>query len=353
VLGEYIMSPTQLQKLGANFGSDPICVGPFMYDSQVPGVSVTVIKSPYYYNKYAVYLDKIVFLVVQNTATAAADLEAGSIQVDDRLGPSDIAGIQATKGLAVISQPANQYREVLINLANSHGVGNPYSTANNPLAQSSKLRQAFEEAISRAQLAKVVSPVADPGCLIIGPPNPYYDPTIKCTPYNPSDAKKLVAASGIPNPTVHMLATANSPTTDLVAEFIQSEEQAVGINVVIDLETLPQISADVNAGNYQVALDSRGVGLDPTLTLLAFTGDQNYTGFVSPQLNLITANMVKATSLPARKTLLHAAEEIIASTRNILSLYYTVQFLAYSTALSGVQAVDGGFYHIAYVQYNS
>src|SRR5262249_23850675 len=149
---------------------------------------------------------------------------------------SDIAGVQATKGLAVISQPSLQYREILINLANVHGVGSPYSTANNPLAQSSKLRQAFEEAISRAQLATAVTPIAGPGCLPIGPPSPYYDTTIKCTPYNPNDAKKLIAASGIPNPTFHLLVTANSPTSDLVAEFVQSEEQAVGFNVVIDQE---------------------------------------------------------------------------------------------------------------------
>jgi ABC-type transport system substrate-binding protein len=59
----------QLQKLGANFGIDPVGVGPFMYDSQAPGVSMTVIKSPYYYNRYAVYFDKIVFLNLPDTAT--------------------------------------------------------------------------------------------------------------------------------------------------------------------------------------------------------------------------------------------------------------------------------------------
>ena len=32
-----------------------------MFDSRVPGVDVTVIKSPYYYDKDAVHLDKIVF----------------------------------------------------------------------------------------------------------------------------------------------------------------------------------------------------------------------------------------------------------------------------------------------------
>ena len=44
-----------------NFGTDPVCVGPFMFDHRVVGDSVTVIKSPYYYNRGAVHLDKIVF----------------------------------------------------------------------------------------------------------------------------------------------------------------------------------------------------------------------------------------------------------------------------------------------------
>jgi peptide/nickel transport system substrate-binding protein len=356
LLTNWIMSPTQLQKLGTNFGSDPICVGPFMYDSQVPGVSVTVIKSPYYYNKYAVYLDKIVFLYIPNTASAAADLEAGDVQVDDRLGPSDIPSVQSTKGLTVISQPALQYRELLINLGNVHGVGSPYSTANNVLAQSPKLRLAFEEAINRNALAKVVAPVAQPGCLVIGPPNPLYDPTIKCTPYNPADAKKLVAASGISNPTVHMVATANSTTTDLVAEFVQSEEQAVGINVVIDFETSPQLNADLVAGNFQTLVDTRGTGIDPGLTFLQLydsQGAQNYTGFVNPAFDLIVSNLLKATSPQSQKTLVHAANVILQAQRPVISLYYPIQFLAYNTELTGVQAVNGSFYRIAFAQYSS
>ena len=31
-----VMSPTQLAKLGSNFGTDPICVGPFMFDTGSP-----------------------------------------------------------------------------------------------------------------------------------------------------------------------------------------------------------------------------------------------------------------------------------------------------------------------------
>src|SRR5262249_56379640 len=44
-----IMSPSQLDKLGDKFATEPVCVGPFMYDGRVAGDSITVIKSRYYY----------------------------------------------------------------------------------------------------------------------------------------------------------------------------------------------------------------------------------------------------------------------------------------------------------------
>ena len=94
VAGEFIMSPTQLAKLGANFGSDPVCVGPFMYDSTVAGVSYTVIKSPYYYDRLAVHLDKIVFDVEADPAAAVAALQAGSIQVLDSISGPELATVQ-------------------------------------------------------------------------------------------------------------------------------------------------------------------------------------------------------------------------------------------------------------------
>src|SRR5205814_1072209 len=36
----YIMSPAQLTKLGDTFATDPVCVGPFMFDSRVAGDSI-------------------------------------------------------------------------------------------------------------------------------------------------------------------------------------------------------------------------------------------------------------------------------------------------------------------------
>src|SRR5262249_36334242 len=56
-----IMSPKALNELGDNFATNPVCVGPFMFKERVAGDHITLVKSPYYYDKNNVHLDSIVF----------------------------------------------------------------------------------------------------------------------------------------------------------------------------------------------------------------------------------------------------------------------------------------------------
>ena len=224
-----------------------------MFDHRVVGDNVTVIKSPYYYDQKDVYLDKIVFKPMTDAAAAAAALKAGDIQALDRVSTAELPGIRQTSSLQVIQVPQLGWSGLVINLGNKNGIGNlPYTNVGTPLASSAKLRQAFEEAIDRDTLNKVVfGGLFHPSCSPIAPANTaWYDATkVPCTPYDPKDARKLVAASGFPNPTVHLL-TVN--TTDMLrlSQFIQAQEAAVGINVVIDSTDLATSTARPLAGNF-------------------------------------------------------------------------------------------------------
>ena len=222
-----------------------------MFDHRVVGDNVTVIKSPYYYDQGAVHLDKIVFKPMPDAAAAAAALKAGDIQVLDEVSTDRAAGRPGRPEPAGAHGAAARLAGIVINIGNKNGVGNlPYANVGTPLASSAKLRQAFEEAIDRNALNKVVFGGLDqPSCTPIPPANTaWYDATkVPCTPYDPADAKKLVAASGFPNPTVHLL-TPNATDCVRLAQFIQAEEAAVGINVVIDSPTTP---ADVGAAEQR------------------------------------------------------------------------------------------------------
>jgi peptide/nickel transport system substrate-binding protein len=253
----YILSPAQVAKVGDGFGASPVCVGPFKYDNRVPGDRVTVIKSPYYYRQGAVHLDKIVFKVASDAAAAAAALKAGDLQVLDSISTAELQGIEQIPSLRVIPASGLGYVAVWVNVGNGNGVGKlPYSNPGTPLASSPKLRKAFEEAIDRKALGRVVfGGHVQPACTPVSPASPWYDPTIKCTPYDPADARKLVAASGIPSPTVHLM-TLNTTDRLRLAQFIQAEEAAVGIDVEIDSADSPTVLGRATAGDYEAWLNS-------------------------------------------------------------------------------------------------
>ncbi len=85
-----------------------------------------------------------------NAPAAVAALEAGDIQAIDNVSPTELDSDRQDSSLRVIRAPQLGWRGVVINIGNKNGVSNlPYQNVGTPLAQSPKLRQAFEEAIDR------------------------------------------------------------------------------------------------------------------------------------------------------------------------------------------------------------
>src|SRR5581483_10804954 len=314
-----IMSPKQLAKLGANFAQDPICVGPFMYSNRVAGDSITVVKSPYYYYKKDVHLDKIFFKVDNDTAAAAAALKAGDQQALDAIDSTQLQGIESDSSLGIIKQTSLGYQGFTINIGNKNGIDKlPYSNIGTDLAKSSSLRKAFEEAINRQTMNKVVfGGTVMPGCTPISPASAYFDKTIKCTPYDPADAKKLVAASGISNPTVNLMVPTGTAALRL-AQFIQAEEKAVGITVNIqstDFVTSLDKEEDGTFDTYLIGWSGR---IDPDGNIYAFaetSGTENGSGYSNPRLDYVLNNARKSATQKSRMTLYHVAEQIIENDR--------------------------------------
>ena len=354
----YILSPTALANLGDSFGTHPVCVGPFMFDHRVAGDNVTLIKSPYYYDQKDVYLDKIVFKFITDAAAAAAALEAGDIQAIDNVSSTALPAVQQDSSLRVIQSPELGWSGVIFNIGNKNGVGNlPYTNVGTPFATSAKLRQAFEEAIDRNAFNRVVySGLEQVSCTLVPPEDTaWYDATkVPCTPYNPTDAKKLVASSGFPNPTVHLLANSASDTMRK-AQFIQAQEAAVGINVVIDTADLATLGVREQRGDFDIRIGTfMPGGADPNYNIsgaVATSGPRNYMGYSNPRLDLILNNGLKATSTKARSTLYHVAQQIIENDRPVIVLYNPTTFAAFSTNLTGVQLSASGLLIVANARY--
>jgi peptide/nickel transport system substrate-binding protein len=349
-----VMSPAQLQKLGDKFATNPICVGPFMYDNRVAGDTITVVKSPFYYDKKNVHLDKIVFKVENDAAAAAAALKAGDLQALDGIASTELQGIVHTPSLRVIKQTSLGYQGITINLGNKNGLLKGYSNVGTPIAASEKLRQAFEMAIDRKAMNKVVfGGTVLPGCTPVSPSSAWYDPSVKCTPYNPAQAKQLVQQSGVNNPTIHLMVPVGTVALRQ-AQFLQSEEEAVGIHVVIDSTDFVTSLSKADAGTYDTFQIGWSGRVDPDGNIYQFvgtTGSQNDSGYSNPRLDLILNNARKASTEKARKTLYRAAEKIILADRPLIYLYHGVTRAGLNKSLKGVQMFPDTLLRVALAQY--
>ena len=349
-----ILSPAQIDKLGATFGTNPICVGPFMYQGRIAGDSITVVKSPYYYDKKDVHLDKIVFKVENDAAAAAAALKAGDLQALDGIDSTQLQGIKQTSTLRVIKETSLGYQGVTVNIGNKNGLLKGYSNVGTPIAASADLRKAFEEAIDRKAMNKVVfGGTVLPGCTPISPSSAWFDPSVKCTPFNPTDAKKLVAASGVSNPTVHLMVPTGSVALRQ-AQFLQAEEQAVGIKVTIDSTDFVTSLSKADAGTYDTFQIGWSGRVDPDGNIYQFvatTGSQNDSGYTNQRLDLILNNARKAATAEARATLYKAAEQIMLQDRPLIYLYHAVTRAGLAKQLQGVKLYPDTLLRVAFAQY--
>jgi peptide/nickel transport system substrate-binding protein len=305
-----VMSPAQLDKLGDKFATNPICVGPFM--------------------------------------------KAGDLQALDGVDSTQLQGVVHTPSLRIIKETGLGYQGITLNLGNKNGLLKGYANTGTPIAASAQLREAFEMAIDRKAMNKVVfGGTVLPGCTPISPSSAWYDPSVKCTPYNPTQAKKLVQQSGVSNPTVHLMVPVGTAAARQ-AQFLQSEEQAVGINVVIDTTDFVTSLSKADAGTYETFQIGWSGRVDPDGNIFQFvatTGSQNDSGYTNPRLDLILNNARKATTDKARQTLYRAAQKIILADRPLIYLYHAVARAGVNKSLQGIRLYPDTLLRVAFAQY--
>jgi peptide/nickel transport system substrate-binding protein len=161
-----------------------------------------------------------------------------------------------------------------------------------------------------------------------------------CPRYDPTDAKRLVRASGFPNPTIHLL-TWNLTDSLRLAEAIQAQEAAVGINIVIDTTDQATAVARAAAGNFDAYLGPAWTTCGvPDICMYQFlhtTGSRNWSGYSNPRLDGLLDEARQAATSRAARALYHQAEQLIVDARPMLFLYHTIKYAAVSTRVTGVQ----------------
>jgi peptide/nickel transport system substrate-binding protein len=343
-----IMSPKALDELGDNFATNPVCVGPFTFKERVAGDHITLVKSPYYYDKNKVHLDSIVFRMMIDPSARSQNLLAHSIDVEDRIPSTELQAIMHDSSLRVIKQISLGYQGITINIGNKSGVGKPYENVGTPLAKSADLRQAFELALDRNLLNRVAfGGVNRPNCFPLARSSAYF-PATKGLPChlatNVAAAKAAFNRAGATTPVdVHMML---GPTTidARAGVLIQGMEKQVGFNVILDPTEIATGVARAQAGNFDAWLIGFGGGFDPDQNLyrqVNSKGSLNWSGYASPVVDRAT-NQARSILNPQRRIQqYHIALAQLAKDLPIIYLYNLINRYGVSKSVAGVHFYDG------------
>jgi peptide/nickel transport system substrate-binding protein len=354
-----ILSPKALSS-GGTFAQNPVCVGPFMFKDRVAGDHITVVKSPYFYDKSKVHLDSIVYKIMTDPSSRTQALRAGDIQVEDRIQSTDVPTLQKTSSVSVMKAVTIGYQGLTLNLGNKNGLLKlPYSRVDTDLARSQYLRTAFDLALDRTTINKVVfGGLEQPDCYPLAPVSPWYVPTTKglaCNLHaNDAVAKQLVKASGIASPSVNLMLGGTDPVTARLGQVIQAMEGAVGIKVTLSPTEFTTALNRADAGNFDAFAIGWSGRVDPDGNIYGFVatkGTLNDSGFSDPRLDYVLNGARKSLTKKARITLYRVAMQIIHRQRPLIYLYHAVNYYGVSKKVTGVQIYGDGLIRAQFAGY--
>jgi peptide/nickel transport system substrate-binding protein len=138
------------------------------------------------------------------------------------------------------------------------------------------------------------------------------------------------------------------------AQFLQAEEEAVGIKVVIDSTDFVTSLSKADAGTYETFQIGWSGRVDPDGNIYQFVstvGSQNDSGYTNPRLDLILNNARKAATEKARQTYYRAAQQLILKDRPLIYLYHGVTRAGLSKQLKGVTMYPDTLLRVSFASY--
>jgi peptide/nickel transport system substrate-binding protein len=350
-----IMSPKALNDLGDKFATGPVCVGPFMYKERVAGDHITLVKSPYYYAKSKVHLDSVVFKIITDPSARSQNLRAHSIDVEDTIPSTELQGIMHDSSLRVIKSISIGYQGITINIGNKNGLNKGYENIGTTFAKSADLRQAFELALDRKLINKVVfGGTQQPGCFPFPAASPYFAATkgIKChLTASVAAAKAAFNKSGASAPVDVKLMLGTDPIAARLGQLIQGAEKAIGFNVILEPTEFTTSLNRADAGKYDTFAIGWSGRVDPDGNFYQFVnskGSQNDSGYVNATVDKAT-NQARAILNPDRRIAqYHTALVQVLKDLPLIYLYNPINRFGVATTVGGVQIFGDGLIRAQY-----
>lgn len=341
-----VVPKEEVARWGKEWGRHPVGSGPYELKQWTSGRQLVFVRNPYYHGKRP-SIGTIIYEVGANPSVALLRVQKGQADIaGDGLNGNDIVALRndPTWSRYLVGEPVPWPQWLQMN------------TRMKPF-DNKLVRQAVAMAINRLDLIKVIN---GQGQLMEGqlpPMIPGYDSSLKGYPYDPAQARRLLAKAGYPHGFSTTLLYSDQPgLPSIVNQVIQQQLAQVGITAKLrDFPDPSTYLSYIAQPNHAPILTSGWWEDYPdpydfiTLQLscsAAVAGGVNYTFYCNPKVDTLDNKAELTTDTQKRLDLYKQAGVIIQDDAVKIALFNWVWWDVYSPRLRGF-SIDPtySFYH--------
>jgi peptide/nickel transport system substrate-binding protein len=339
----FFIVPRQIAETAATAdfrsGKAAIGTGPFRFQEYVPDSRFAVVRNDGYWAEKPVW-QKVTFRIIHQDASRVAALLSGDVNAIEYVPPADVATLRANPAVKVVAKATPRFLYLKFDVEPGPR-SDVTDKAGNPLPTNAlhdvRVRRAISLGIDCKSIAEqVMSGFAVPAEELTPKGFNGYDPSIQPTPYDPQQARTLLAQAGYPDGFGLTIACSNDRFVNN-GQICQAIAQNLArIGLAMKVETLPstvffgKIKPPVPQYSFFMAgWGSSMTGEADALWTMARTydpakntGQSNVGGYSNPELDRIV-DMARGTlDHDKRGLLLQQAMRIVMDDAAVLPLHY-------------------------------
>jgi len=331
-------------KLSSFNKQHPVGTGPFMVQQYVSGAYIRLVRNPNYWGPKP-KLAGVTFKVVPEPDAQVAQMLSGGLDLIRVENPTLLSRLQNAPGLSLDQQSENVYFFVILNQTN-------------PAYQDVRVRQALLYAIDRKAIIQSV--LKGYGEVATGPIAPvqkaYYDPNVKKYPYDPAEAKKLLAEAGYtpgPDGTLQKDGKPFEITIDAgqygqlvpISLLVQQYWQKIGVKVKMNtMDWNSYLTKTFVKRNYEATVcwwrTPTTPDVSPYYQSSAAVNGNNWPEYKNPQLDQLLNQELAATTQQEKVQAATKIQELVAQQLPYLYLYYPKTVVVRKSNLEGLLPIN-------------
>jgi peptide/nickel transport system substrate-binding protein len=344
-----MVSPKAAKEAGANFGTKPVCSGPFKFVERVAQDRIVVERYANYWNKADIHLDRIVYQPIVDATVRLANLRAGQLDFIERVAPSDVAGLKSDSRFKIARIVEIGYQGITIN------VGKSDLAQKNPLGRDARVREAFSLSLDRDAIVQVaMDGEAKAGNQWVSPEHPFYVRSRPVPKRDVAKAKALLKEAGVTNPSFTLLTPTTSDAQRL-AQVVQAMAQEAGFDVKIQSTEFATSFTYADKGQFDAYVLAWSGRPDPDGNFQQFYtcgSPNNYAGFCSAEMDKLIQASRTELDTAKRKQIFEQMVTLADREKPVVYLYHRNWLWAHTTRLSGLRTVPDGMVRVQGLRMN-